>query len=53
LLKQAHERKENVHQLADYLQSSGLVSKTERESLIVDLFRRRKKLCLPKISSKG
>lgn len=50
LKKELQGRKVNVHKLADEMLDSGLVGTIERESLIVDLFRRRKKLKLSKIS---
>lgn len=54
LLKEAHKGTENVYQLAKELKKSGLAQKSESlESIRADLFRRRKKLNLPKISSKG
>jgi hypothetical protein len=54
LLKEAYYANENVYQLGKFLKESGNVSKsTPLESVWADLFRRRKKLNLPRISSKG
>jgi hypothetical protein len=54
LLKQAHEGTENVYQLAKFVKTSGIAQESETlDSIRADLFRRRKKLNLPKISSKG
>ena len=54
LLKEAHQGKENVSRLAKYLKESGIAQKSESlEGITADLFRRRRKLKLPKISSKG